>query len=287
MGYGARRWLIGLGACAVAGASVVGAAGTAGAASAAGAVGSATRQSSNAVATHVMLATACSAYTPRHSTLILGSHGAAVRALQERLNCLHYYAGRPDGHFGWSTMEAVWAFKEVQSRRVIPHNPDIVGPAMQRQLAHPRLPKVLFPHGGSNLRIEINKAIQVLVLYHHNKIELISHTSTAKYYRSDGSGWVTPDGRYRALSYVSGWACGGLGCMWNPVFFISTLYAIHGEPNPPTTFGEAGVPLNPASHGCVRIPWDISMFFHRLINIESVNDGRGTPIFVAGPNYYH
>jgi peptidoglycan hydrolase-like protein with peptidoglycan-binding domain len=278
MGYGARRWLIGLGTVAAAGASVLGQA-----ASAAGAVGLGARQESATGSVVVKAQAPGSVYVPTTQTLTLGSHGPAVKALQQRLNFLHYYAGRADGHLGWSTMEAVWAFKEVQTGKVIPPNPDIVGSAMQRQLVHPRLPKVFYRHGGA-WRIEINKAIQVMVLYKNNKIALISHTSTAKYYRSDGSGWVTPDGHYRALSYISGWACGSLGCMWNPVFFITTLFAIHGEPNPPATFSEAGVPLNPASHGCVRIPWDISMFFHRLVRIGPSN---GTPVYIVGPNYYH
>src|SRR5215470_13717694 len=227
MGYGARRWLIGLGAVAVAGASVLGQA-----ASAAGAVSVGAGQSSNAIDLHIKIPAPGSVYVPTSQILTLGSHGPAVKALQQRLNFLHYYAGRPDGHFGWSTMEAVWAFKEVQSGKVIPRHPDIVGPAMQRELRHPRLPKAFKPHGGP-WRIEIHKKNQVLILYRRGKIELISHTSTAKFYRSDGSGWVTPDGHYHALSFIHGWACGGLGCMWNPVFFISTLFAIHGEPTRP------------------------------------------------------
>src|SRR5579875_3667778 len=158
------------------------------------------------------------AYVPARMTLRLGMSGPAVRALQRRLSVLHYYPGRIDGHFGWATMEAVWAFKEVQTGKVIPPNPDIVGPAMQRQLLHPRLPKVLRPH-GPGWRVEINKNIQVLVVYRRGKVILISHTATAKYYRSDGSGWITPDGKHRALRFVRGWVCGGLGCMYNPVVF--------------------------------------------------------------------
>ena len=56
--------------------------------------------------------------------------------------------------------------------------------------------------------------------------------------------------------------------MYNPVFFIGRSYAIHGMPNPTSTFSEDGVPLNAASHGCVRIPMDISMFLHKLIHIS-------------------
>ena len=274
MGFNAKRWVLGAGLAALTAAMLVS---QAGAADAFGGSASVLRESQAKG-----LGSPGSVYIPSGQILRFGMRGTAVRDLQLRLNYLHYYAGRSDGYFGWSTMEAVWAFKEVQTGKVIPRHPDIVGPAMQSELTHPRLPKAFKPHGGS-WRIEIHKNNQVLILWHRGKIELISHTSTAKYYRSDGSGWVTPVGSYHALSFIPRWACGSLGCMWNPVFFISTLFAIHGEPNPPTTFGEAGVPLNPASHGCVRIPWDISQFLHNRIKVGV----HGTPIYIFGGNYYH
>ena len=40
-----------------------------------------------------------------------------------------------------------------------------------------------------------------------------------------------------------------LGLMYNPVFFIGTAYAIHGE-------NDSSVPFYADSHGCVRIPFD-------------------------------
>jgi len=206
---------------------------------------------------------------------------SAVKALQNRLNYLHYYSGSADGYFGWSTMEAVWAFKEVQSGKAEPKNPDVVGPTMQRQLAHPKLPQVLIKNASWS-RIEINKDVGVLVLYGHKKIRLISHVSTAAFNRPDGSGWVTPDGKYRALWFAAGWVTGSLGSMWNPVVFTPNgAFAIHGEPNPPSTFGPDGVPLNAASHGCVRIPMDIANFFHNLIHISTTD---GILIYIRGAN---
>src|SRR6478672_11901423 len=80
-----------------------------------------------------------------------GSKGAAVKALQRRLATLKYYPGKIDGRFGTDTLEAVWAFYEVQ--RLKPHN--YVNAAMKRALAHPRAPRKLVRHGGAN-RIEVN-----------------------------------------------------------------------------------------------------------------------------------
>ena len=69
-------------------------------------------------------------------TLQFGMHGSAVRTLQRRLAALKYYPGAIDGNFGTSTLEAVWAFYEVQG---LPAH-DYVSSAMQWALAHPRAP---------------------------------------------------------------------------------------------------------------------------------------------------
>jgi peptidoglycan hydrolase-like protein with peptidoglycan-binding domain len=273
MVYGGRRWLAGLGVAVAAGATVLGQAADAGATTTARSAkaGSAARADGNP---------AVAAIPPGY--LGMGSHGPKVLALQKRLSALHYYLGKADGKFGWHTMEAVWAFKEVQARRRTPKNPDIVGPNMWHQLKHPKLPKVLYPHGGT-WRVEVNKNTEVLVVYKDHKITLISHVSTAAWSRPDGTGFVTPDGKYHAQIYVKGCVPDATygGCMYNPVFFIGTSYAIHGMPNPPSTFSFDGVPLNPASHGCVRVPMDVSVIFHTKVHVSQT---KGTPIYIYGNN---
>ncbi len=200
--------------------------------------------------------------------------GGAVTTLQRRLARLHYYPGPADGYFGLDTLEAVWAFKEVQGLQT-KVGPDDVGRGMEQALASPRPPRVLAPHGG-RLRIEVNLATEVLVLYHHGRVELISHVSAGggNYFRCPGGGTcgpaITPDGNYRARWFAPGWLRVPLGRMYSPVFFIGGLYAIHGD---------IPVPLRPASHGCVRIPVDIASFFHKLIHISQAD---GTPIYIRG-----
>ena len=193
-----------------------------------------------------------------------GMKGHAVRVLQRRLAALKYYPGRVNGRFGSDTLEAVWAFQETQGL----HPRNAVRPAMQRALASPRPPKVLVPHGG-RLRIEVNLKDQVLVLYKHNHVALVSHVSTAggRYFCStNGCGNpVTPTGDFTTLSFMPGRVTVPLGEMYNPVFFIGTIYAIHGDTH---------VPRRPASHGCVRIPIRLASFFHTLVPIP------GTPVYI-------
>jgi peptidoglycan hydrolase-like protein with peptidoglycan-binding domain len=62
--------------------------------------------------------------------------GEDVRQLQLRLAALKYFPGPADGRFGMQTLEAVWAFQEVQGLKPVSE----VGPAMRRALAHPGYP---------------------------------------------------------------------------------------------------------------------------------------------------
>jgi peptidoglycan hydrolase-like protein with peptidoglycan-binding domain len=193
--------------------------------------------------------------------------GVDVMRLQDRLAALKYYPGPIDGRFGEDTQEAVWAFQEVQG--LTPSGD--VSQATQRALARPRAPQILVPDGGS-LRVEISLAREILVLYRDGQVALISHVSTGGgyYFCSPvgGCGYaITPTGDFRTTSFVPGWITVPLGQMYNPVFFIGQAYAIHGDTD---------VPLQPVSHGCVRIPMDIAAFFHTLLSTP------GTPVYIRG-----
>ncbi len=193
--------------------------------------------------------------------------GPDVRQLQLRLATLTYYPGPVDGQFGADTIEAVWAFQETQG--ISPSGE--VNAATRQALADPRPPAVLVPNGGS-LRIEVNLADEVLVLYRAGQVALISHVSTGGgyYFCSPGGGCsyaITPVGDFLTTAFMPGWVTVPLGQMYNPVFFIDTAYAIHGD-----TY----VPLQPVSHGCIRIPMDIAQFFYTLVPTP------GTPVYVRG-----
>src|ERR1700735_683353 len=96
----------------------------------------------------------------------------------------------------------------------------------------------------------------------------ISHISAGGgyYFCSPGGGCayaVTPTGDFATIDFMPGWVVVPLGEMYNPVFFIGQTFAIHGDTD---------VPLQPASHGCVRIPMDIAAFFHTMVPTP------GTPV---------
>jgi len=206
------------------------------------------------------------AYTAPARTLSEGMSGSDVKALQQRLAALKYYPGPADGAFGSDTLEAVWAFQAINRLTVT----GVIDAATRRALAHPRTYRSHDPRQDPT-RIEVSQALEVLVLYKNGKIALISHVSSGGGYYYDCGGSecqaVTPNGDYRTTVFMPGWVQVPLGEMYNPVFFISTVYAIHGD-----TF----VPSYPASHGCVRVPMDIANFFHNLVTTP------GTEVFVYG-----
>jgi peptidoglycan hydrolase-like protein with peptidoglycan-binding domain len=200
--------------------------------------------------------------------LAVGMTGADVKSAQQRLAALKYYPGPIDGQFGTDTQAAVWAFQEINGIKVT----GVIDAATKYRLAHPKPYKSASYKGKRANRIEVSQALEVLVLYKNNKIWLISHVSTGGgyYYNCTSSGCsqaITPNGTYNTTVYMSGWVKVPLGEMYNPVFFISTVYAIHGD-----TY----VPQGPASHGCVRIPMDVANFFHKMVKTP------GTQVHVYG-----
>ena len=257
-----RRCLGVAGALAAAGAWIVVQSGIAGAAPA--------RPAARAVLAHP----AAAVYVPASKLLIPGMRGPAITNLQRRLAQLHYYPGPVDGEFGLDTLEAVWAFKEVQGIQTRA-GADDVGAYMEQRLVHPRQPVPLVPRGGQ-WRVEVNLSRGYLILYRSNQPELISHISPGGgyYYPCPGGGTcgpaITPDGNFRAHWFAAGWVKVPLGAMYNPVFFIGSAYAIHGD---------VPVPLAAVSHGCVRVPMDVAAFFHRLVHLSL---SSGTPIYIRG-----
>jgi peptidoglycan hydrolase-like protein with peptidoglycan-binding domain len=248
-----------MGASAVAATALAVTAGTAGTAAAAPAARAATTAK-----TVTASVTAAAAYKPPARVLAPGMKGADVKALQQRLAALKYYPGTIDGEFGSNTQAALWAFQEINGVKVTGK----VDAATARRLELPKAYKSPSYKGKRATRIEVSQHLEVLVLFENNKIMLISHVSSGGgYYYNGGSRAVTPNGTYNTTVYMPGWVHVPLGEMYDPVFFISTVFAIHGD-----TY----VPQGPASHGCIRVPMDIAAFFHKMVKTP------GTQVHVYG-----
>jgi len=120
---------------------------------------------------------------------------------------------------------------------------------------------------------------QVIAVYHDDEAVFISHMSSG-----DNEDWceevtispgewnnpgdeplvrgecgrsITPGGVFKFDREVEGVRQSSLGGMWDPVYFNYGI-AVHGALN---------VPLQPASHGCIRIPLPLSPSFQELTSI--------------------
>ncbi|AKU17630.1 L,D-transpeptidase family protein [Luteipulveratus mongoliensis] len=174
-----------------------------------------------------------------YPTLRVGSSGAAVRDLQNKLAGSGYWLGTPDASFGSMTQQAVYAIQKYYGLS----RDGVVGPATWAKVNLRARPHARY--GGE--RVEVNKTKQLIFVCSNGAVQLCLNTSTGanKPFQSNGH-WYdgkTPSGTFKVSRYIPGWYHGALGDLYRPMFFNGGI-AIHGSTSIP--------PYN-ASHGCCRL----------------------------------
>jgi N-acetylmuramoyl-L-alanine amidase len=169
--------------------------------------------------------------------LSIGSHGHAVRVLENALIAHHFALLHADSAFGADTLEAVYALQKLSGLSRSGRMSAASWLALGRSTPpRPRL------HGSY---IEVNKTRQVLYVVRNSKVTLIVPVST-------GATGNTPIGIFHVYSKVPGGAV-----MYYSNYFIGG-FAIHGY---------VSVPPYPASHGCVRVPMWIATHLYGRISL--------------------
>ncbi|HEY3373770.1 MAG TPA: L,D-transpeptidase family protein [Candidatus Aquicultor sp.] len=184
----------------------------------------------------------------KQKTLKLGMRGADVTALQRRLAQLHYSPGAADGNFGQHTYYAVVAFQKVNR---LPQD-GVIGTATAKALANPKTIAARY----SDTRVEVNKALQILLVVKKGTVDTILTASTGK------PGYTTPN-----IKSQVDWKPGykffstehGVWMYWSSFFYGGV--AVHGYES---------VPPYPASHGCVRIPIADSKYVYDAMPVGSM-----------------
>jgi len=225
-------------------------------------------------------------------TLSKGVAGGDVQDVQQRLTDLGFAPGPTDGIYGDETIKAVWAYEKlvmgVESNRPTGQVTPEMWDAMQEPFViQPRRPDSTPNH------TEVYLPEQVLAVFQDDVPVLITHMSSGtneewceevtispgEYGNRDGDEPLvrgecgrsnTPGGVFEFYRQVEGIRDSALGSMWNPVYFNYGI-AIHGAMN---------VPLQPASHGCIRIPLNISEGLEDLMDMGDqvlVWDGEKEP----------
>lgn len=231
-------------------------------------------------------------------TLRQGLAGDDVKMLQERLAGLGFDPGPADGIYGGLTMQAVWAFEKLVLGTPRSEATGVISPESWEIL---RRDVTITPRrstSGQADHTEVYLPEQVLIVFHKDRPALISHISSGQLtadgqpqeycetatYDTDAQGREleepvtkqvcalakTPGGVFKYRREVEGKRVSPLGGMWNPVYFNFGI-AVHGAAN---------VPLEPASHGCVRLPMHISDYFQSKVSLGDrilVWDGMKEP----------
>jgi hypothetical protein len=196
-----------------------------------------------------------------------GSSGDVVWAYEARMKALTFDPGPVDGVYDRATQYAVEALQKLSERPATGR----IGEPERFILSTFRWPKSHAEWPDVEIdRVEIDLDRQVLVVWRHNAVVLISTTSTGNGERfcggDDGCQYaVTPAGKYELSWHVNGWRHGSLGDLYNPWYFNGGI-AVHGY---------TSVPTHPASHGCARIPMHTSETFGAVVEL-------GMPVYVLG-----
>jgi hypothetical protein len=177
-----------------------------------------------------------------------GARGIFVGLLERRLVQLHYRLDGVDQVFDYRTADAVMAFRKVQR---LPRTQD-VNSAVWRALG---APKLFVPRNHADgVHLEVDQTRQILAVVRAGKVEALIHVSTGK------PSTPTRDGTFHVFSKLAGFSPKHL---YYPSFFDGER-AIHGWTD---------VPTYAASHGCVRLPYWVTLWMFD-------QDPIGTPVII-------
>jgi peptidoglycan hydrolase-like protein with peptidoglycan-binding domain len=222
-----------------------------------------------------------------------GNAGDDVTKVQQRLTDLGFAPGPIDGLFGSGTQQAVWAYEKLILKTPRANAKGRVTPEMWQVMQDRITIPPRRPTGAGSTHVEIYVPEEVLIVFKNDVPELIAHISTGEQ-NPDGTPkkWCesltydtgangepleapvtkqecadakTPGGVFRFTRRYEGKRTGPLGGMMNPVYFNYGI-AIHGADN---------VPLDPASHGCVRLNQTIAKTFPSMV-------AKGDLVYVWG-----
>ncbi|MDE9366507.1 L,D-transpeptidase family protein [Luteipulveratus sp. YIM 133132] len=178
----------------------------------------------------------------------MGDSGPDVLAVQQRLRDLGYWALAPDGTYGSSTKQAVYALQKASG---IGRN-GRVDTATRAALDQGVVPR---SRTGAGKAVEIDLDRQLLLAVEGGRVRAVINassgngetftvtdkkTGTETEYRAR-----TPRGSFRVYleDDKNHESTLELGSMWRPKYFHGGI-AVHGS---------GSIPPFPASHGCVRV----------------------------------
>ena len=181
-----------------------------------------------------------------------------VKAAEQKLAELGYWTGKADGKLDSASRYAVTAFQKVEGRK------------RTGKLTRKDYEAILFaspplPRESHYAHVEVDLKRQILLRVDSaGKVSHILPISTGNGELFDVDGYagkaVTPSGKFTVYDKIEGWRKSPLGVLYYPNYIVGGI-AIHGSPS---------VPVQPASHGCIRIPMVAAEEFSRLTPIGTI-----------------
>jgi len=197
----------------------------------------------------------------------VGSHGADVQALQQKLTSLTYMTAGVDGGFGGGTRDALIAFQKVNGLKLTGE----ADPPTTDKLATAGPPTAAYSTPSDHLEVDIAKQVVYVVRGGTVANTLTTSTGSGQKFTSQGvtQRAITPNGAFNVYWKIPGWHDAPLGHLYKPSFFNGGI-AFHGYYE---------VPTYPASHGCVRLPMEFADWFY-----DKAAPPGATVYVYGGPN---
>lgn len=181
-----------------------------------------------------------------------------IKTAERRLSEMGYKTGPVDGVVDGTTRSALIVFQKWELRKVTGRlNREDFNAIMSASAPQAR------DSGYGHVEVDLDR--QVLLLTDADgvtkKILPVSTGSNKRYNEKGMRGLAyTPRGRFRIYAKLSGWRKSPLGLLYYPNYFSDGL-AIHGNPS---------VPLQPQSHGCIRIPMSAAEEISKLLPVGTI-----------------
>jgi peptidoglycan hydrolase-like protein with peptidoglycan-binding domain len=182
---------------------------------------------------------------------------AETREAERRLSDLGYWTGAIDGVFDPGTRSALIAFQKWEGRPVTGAlTIDELGAI--RTSASPKAREVGYAH----IEVDLDRQVLLVVNEEGGVRVLPVSTGNGKPFMDEGQESIsyTPRGRFIVYDKGVGWETGALGSVYYPNA-ISGGVAIHGSRN---------VPVQPASHGCIRVPMFAAREVSKLLPVGTI-----------------
>ena len=183
--------------------------------------------------------------------------GAQTKEAERRLSDMGYWTGTVDGVLDPAMRSALIAFQKWEGR-------PITGRLTLDELEAIRTstaPKAREP-GYGHVEVDVDRQV-LLVINDDGGVRVLPISSgSGKPFVDEGQTSIayTPRGRFIVYDKVVGWEKGPFRAMYYSNY-ISGGVAIHGYNS---------VPIQPASHGCIRIPIFAAREFSKLLPIGTI-----------------